>query len=94
MQLRVKVQFWGEGGTDMFSELRVYIKQLLFLKKSEIWDTTYRSINFYLFSGGNGFHGFLILLEVIVHPKMITLSSFTLVSYQTCMSFFLLLNTE
>ncbi len=46
MQLRVKVQFWGEGGTDMFSELRVYIKQLLLKKKSEIWDTTYRSINF------------------------------------------------
>ncbi len=79
----------------MFSELRVYIKQLLKKKNQKYEIQHIGQLTFlYLFSGGNGFHGFLILLEGIVRPKMITLSSFTLVSYQTCMSFFLLLNTE
>ncbi len=30
----------------------------------------------------------------IVHPKMKLLSSFTLMSFQTCISFFLMLNTK
>ncbi len=70
MQCELTSNFEGRVGTDMFSELRVYIKQLLFFKKIRNMRYNYRSINFlYLLVAEMASHGSSFCFEGIVSPQ-------------------------